>query len=85
MLTTSLRGAEPLEELVDRFLVARKGKVADALKMLVEDLEWREKEGTLELQAATAHQVRCVVCLQARCDMPDADTAHAGTRCSMAR
>mmetsp|Transcript_58966 Transcript_58966/g.138685 ORF Transcript_58966/g.138685 Transcript_58966/m.138685 type:complete len:282 (+) Transcript_58966:55-900(+) len=51
------RGAEPLEELVDRFLVARKGKVADALKMLVEDLEWREKEGTLELQAATAHQV----------------------------
>ena len=51
------RAAETVDDLLQRFLVARRGKVKDALKMLKHDLEWREKEDSLTIRSKTAREM----------------------------
>ena len=43
IMSVDLRGGEPVDELLARFLKARGGDKTKALSMLKEDLEWREK------------------------------------------
>jgi len=51
------RGGEPAEDLIRRFLRSRKWKVPATLKLLVEDLEWREKQDVLRIRNSTASQM----------------------------
>ncbi|EKX41247.1 hypothetical protein GUITHDRAFT_112715 [Guillardia theta CCMP2712] len=51
------RGAEEVPHLLNRFLVARKHKLKDAMKMIRQDLEWRETEKVLEIRNRTSREV----------------------------
>uniref|UniRef100_A0A7S0HXS1 CRAL-TRIO domain-containing protein n=1 Tax=Hanusia phi TaxID=3032 RepID=A0A7S0HXS1_9CRYP len=51
------RGSETADDLLNRFLLARRSKVKDAFKMLKHDLEWREKEDSLTIRSKTAREM----------------------------
>jgi hypothetical protein len=51
------QGLESTEHLLARFLKARKGSVKNALKLLKDDLSWREEEDILGLRMSSATDV----------------------------
>ena len=51
------RGAEKVEDMLNRFLRARKGDKKSAFKMLKAYLEWCEKDSILDIRGKTARQM----------------------------
>eukprot|EP00960_Hanusia_phi_P037707 753074-Hanusia_phi.AAC.1 len=51
------RGNEEMSHLLNRFLVARKYKLKDAMKMIKQDLEWREHEDVLGIRCQTSKEI----------------------------
>ena len=52
-----LRGGEPVDELLARFLKARGGDQTKALLMLKDDLEWREKNSVHLVRTFSSREV----------------------------
>ena len=48
------RGGEPVDQLCNRFLVARKGDKKKAISMLRDYLDWAERDGVLGIRRRTA-------------------------------
>ena len=51
------RGGEPVDQLCNRFLVARKGDKKKAISMLRDYLDWAERDGVLGIRRRTARDM----------------------------